>query len=361
MAVTLATHMGSKRSYAHNRRDPEVVAHENHIDPQGHHETWVDMNERDAYTELFGEAQAEYNGRVKRKDRQVKDYWEQIRDEEQSGDKSDRTNYKHTAYEMIVGVYESDDTPVPADVKKEILKQFVSTWDERNPNLKLIGAYYHADEPGAQEHLHLDFIPWSDGYNRGMRVQTGLNKALEQQGYYTTGKTDTAQMNWERSEREHLQQLCESYGYDVDYPNRGKHSKHKSTSELKRETEMAEREAKIIERESAYKSSLQAFNEAIAKHNAGAAKLRQQKADLDARETALNERETSLNARESILDQRAEDLTNREAKLDERAKSLDERASNLTKRERIVMGEELSQKNGGKQRPLPPSFYNLEF
>lgn len=67
------------------------------------------------------------------------------------------------------------------------MQEFVSTWQERNPNLELIGAYYHADEQG-EPHIHLDYIPVAHGYKRGLETQTGLVKALQEQGFEKTVK-----------------------------------------------------------------------------------------------------------------------------------------------------------------------------
>lgn len=43
------------------------------------------------------------------------------------------------------------------EMVKSILREFVDGWQKRNPNLILIGAYYHADEQGAL-HAHLESL-----------------------------------------------------------------------------------------------------------------------------------------------------------------------------------------------------------
>ena len=48
---------------------------------------------------------------------------------------------------MIIGVYpDKEGLGIDEKTQREILKEFVDGWRERNPNLELIGAYYHADE-----------------------------------------------------------------------------------------------------------------------------------------------------------------------------------------------------------------------
>ena len=80
---------------------------------------------------------------------------------------------------MIIVVYGQD---CPKDLGKVIKQQFVQEWQERNPNLALIGAYYHADEQG-EPHVHLDYVPVAHGYTKGMDTQAGLVKAFGEMGF----------------------------------------------------------------------------------------------------------------------------------------------------------------------------------
>ena len=50
-------------------------------------------------------------------------------------------------------------------------------WAERNPNLHLIGAYIHCDEPDGTVHLHCDYIPVAE-CSRGMSIQNSLDKEV---------------------------------------------------------------------------------------------------------------------------------------------------------------------------------------
>ena len=132
-------------------------------------------------------------------------------------------------YEMIIGVYPSEGS-IDENLQKEILKEFTDGWQERNPNLELIGAYYHADEQG-EPHVHIDYVPVAHNYMRGMETQTGLVKALGEQGFEKVGKL-TAQIQWEKSENNHLQKLCEERGLTVEHPSKGK-QEHLETSVYK--------------------------------------------------------------------------------------------------------------------------------
>ena len=209
MNVTISTHNGSAAHREHNIRNEKVVSRENHIDPNGEHEIWHDEKPREAYERIFGDAAREYNEKQTREDRKIKDYYSQI----------SKDSKKHPVYEMIIGVYPSDGS-LDESVQKEILKEFTEGWQERNPNLELIGAYYHADEQG-EPHVHIDYVPVAHGYTRGMETQTGLVKALKEQGFEKVGKL-TAQIQWEKSENNHLQKLCEERGLIVEHPSKEK-------------------------------------------------------------------------------------------------------------------------------------------
>ena len=96
--------------------------------------------------------------------------------------------------------------------------------EDLNPNLVLIGAYYHADEVGVP-HVHVDYVPVAHGYQKGMSTQTGLVKALGEQGFYKSGKK-TAQIQWQQRENNVLEALCRERGFDVIHPQAGKGVKH---------------------------------------------------------------------------------------------------------------------------------------
>jgi len=241
MGVTISTHNGSAVSREHNIRNPKVVSKEPHIDMNGSHEVWIDEPVRKAYDRLFGEAVEAYNAKQARPERQIKSYYNDIC----------KDSKKHPVYEMIIGIYgkNEDGSPIcSAEQGKEIMRQFVDNWQERNPNLELIGAYFHADEPGAEPHVHLDYIPVAHGYTRGLETQTGLVKALGEQGFEKKGKA-TAQIQWEKRENDYLTSLCEAVGLRVEHP-RQEGRQHLATQEMKLQSRINELE-KVAEQEAA--------------------------------------------------------------------------------------------------------------
>ena len=205
MGVTISTHNGSAVAREHNIRNPKVVSKEAHIKPNGKFEIWYDEKPRDAYNRLFGQALEEYNNKQKRSDRKIRDYYNHI-----CNDKM-----KHPIYEMIIAVGSRDNT-VDEETGYSVLRAFYDGWKQRNPNLELIGAYYHADEDGVP-HIHIDYVPVATGYVNGMTTQSALVKALGQQGFHKEGKA-TAQIKWEKRENIELEKLCNSFGIDVEHP-----------------------------------------------------------------------------------------------------------------------------------------------
>ncbi|MDE5583810.1 MAG: hypothetical protein K2J08_08900, partial [Ruminococcus sp.] len=115
---------------------------------------------------------------------------------------------------------------------------------ERNPNLEIIGAYWHDDEEGDM-HVHIDYIPVAYGYKRGMEIQTALNKALEQQGFVYENAKATPQIKWQHRENDYLTQLCEDSGLTVEHPKDGK--KHLTTDIYKLEKQKEEAEIALNE------------------------------------------------------------------------------------------------------------------
>lgn len=220
MDVTIATHMGHQVARQHNRRNRRVTDKESHIRREGDSAVWLDVDPRVAYERLFGKAVREYNERQSRDDRKIGDYYRSICKDAK----------RHPVYEVIVGVYNQDGA-LSVKEQQAILYEYAKGWAKANPNLAMVGCYWHNDEQG-QPHIHVDYIPWSDGYKNGPQRQAGLARALETQGHHRQGKV-TAQMQWTRAENDRLEAICRAHGLNVIHPLRGMDSKHRSTKEYK--------------------------------------------------------------------------------------------------------------------------------
>lgn len=233
MAYTIATHNGTSAHRAHNIRAERVVEKQEHIDRNGKFEIWHDESPREAYERIFGEYVKEYNENQKRPERRIDDYYKDI-----CNDKK-----RNAVYEMIISVGNKENS-LAEDNCRQILHEFVygnedigmKSWSERNPNLELIGAYYHADEQGVP-HVHIDYVPIAHGYKRGMWAQNGLDKALREMGYEHHGNHATPQIQWEKNENRQLENLCQWHGVEVEHPMADKGVQHVHTELYKAKAE----------------------------------------------------------------------------------------------------------------------------
>lgn len=218
-----------KGSQLHNRRGYESIgrAIPDHIDQKRTHEnvTLVDIPIKQAYDELFGEALAAYNAKQRRADRKIASYYDHV--------KGLKTGEK-LFYEDVVQWGSKDDftDEKTRQTAKKCLIEYVKGFQERNPNLKLIGAYIHMDE--ASPHLHLDYIPFAHGYKRGLSVRNSLDKAMKEMGYIpeVESRKDNATKMWKDHERAVFGDICAAHGLEVE-EERASNRKDLSVEEYK--------------------------------------------------------------------------------------------------------------------------------
>lgn len=258
MEKTISVHNGSAVSRAHNKRIEKVTSKQEHIDPKLSHrnEYLIDEDPRMAYRRIFGEALGEYNEKQTRNDRKIDDYYKHVQKDVK----------KHPVYELIVQVGDRNDTGIESEVERNILKDYTEKWSERNPNLELIGAYLHADEPDGTIHMHLDYVPVAHGYKRGMKVQNGLVKALGEQGFKVASGKGTAQQQWQDNERRALKELCLERNIEVA-PLKGEKRKHLDTDIYKQQQRLKEAQAEVKDIEADLSVFKQAMDKTLAKSN----------------------------------------------------------------------------------------------
>ena len=159
----------------------------------------------DAYEQLFGKALNEYNQRqidVNHPERQIKNYYDHI----------SRSKQEKPFYEFVVafGNMNDKDTEI-YPVLQRCLDEYITNFDERNPNFKVFQKIVHLDEKGI-DHAHLDFIPVSTHNKRGLSVKNSFRGALKEMGY--TGKT--AFLDWRQSEEKYMAEILERHGLEFE-------------------------------------------------------------------------------------------------------------------------------------------------
>ena len=160
---------------------------------------------QDAYEQLFGKALIEYNQRqidVNHPERQIKNYYDHI----------SRSKQEKPFYEFVVafGNMNDKDTEI-YPVLQRCLDEYITNFDERNPNFKVFQKIVHLDEKGI-DHAHLDFIPVSTHNKRGLTVKNSFRGALKEMGY--TGKT--AFLDWRQSEEKYMAEILERHGLEFE-------------------------------------------------------------------------------------------------------------------------------------------------
>lgn len=221
---SVSIHNGTQANRGHNARAKESIYNQGHINPQGEFIILKDEDPKEVYEHLFGEAVKSYNEKQNRKDRKINNYYDKI------NANKDKKNTQNPIYEVIVAVGNYDEHIQNEAINKKILTDYVEQWEQRNPNLYMVGAYLHNDEIGAM-HLHIDYIPIAH-YTSGLTVRNGLNKALNEMGY-TDGKfSNTPQMRWQKNEQSALMEICSQYNIQTENKQSAKRE-HYTTEEYK--------------------------------------------------------------------------------------------------------------------------------
>ena len=272
-------------SLAHNRRD--FVAE--NVDPDRVHLNICYQNEnlKEVYKELFDDSVERYNV-GKRKDRQITNYYEKIRQGKQ----------EKLFHEVIFQIGNREDMAVgtaEGDLAVKILDEYVKDFQKRNPTLRVFGCYLHQDE--STPHLHIDFIPYvTDWKGKGM------------------DKHDTELNQWMNHEKKVLAEIAKQHG--IEWEQKGTHEEHLDVYNFKKKER--KKEVQELEQEKEY---LTAENEELT------AQIAEFRADIqilkDDKEQASREKQEA--------EQRAEDVEKELKSLEDRRNVLQPIMDNASK------------------------------
>ena len=219
--------MNGKGSIGHNTRS--FIADNVDASRTKNNITLIHEDIKQVYHKLFDNALDEYNAKQKRKDRQIKSYYEKIF----------RSKQEKLFYEVIVQIGNKDDTGAgssAAEVATWVLKDYVKMFQLRNPQLYVIGAYIHLDEE--TPHLHLNFVPWVSGCKRGLETKTSLKAALATRGFASEGKGNTEWKQWAEAEKDDIALIMRRYG--IDWKKKNTHIQHLSVLDYKKQERVKE-------------------------------------------------------------------------------------------------------------------------
>ena len=124
-------------------------------------------------------------------------------------------------HEIIVQVGDTDNMNCLSEngeLAKNILNEYYNGFPNRNSNLCVFSAHMHLDE--STPHLHIDFVPFTNGSKRGLETRVSLKQALANQGFIGNGKHDTEWNQWVLSEKKELAKVMEKYGVEWEQTQR---------------------------------------------------------------------------------------------------------------------------------------------
>ena len=214
--------MRGKGSLTHNRRD--FIAENVDSSRTPLNVEYRNEDIRTVYHELFDNALAHYNEKQTRKDRVIDDYYEKIRTGKQ----------EKLFEELIIQIGNKDDmnaTSENGQLARQMLDEYMQSFQQRNPTLRVFSAHLHMDE--ATPHLHIDFIPFTTGSKRGLETRVSLKKALEALGFAGGTKSHTELNQWIESEKQALASIMARH--DIEWEQKGTHEEHLSVLDYKKQ------------------------------------------------------------------------------------------------------------------------------
>ena len=232
-------------SLAHNRRD--FIAE--NVDPDRVQLNICYRNEdlKEVYKELFDDAVRRYNV-GKRKDRQITNYYEKIRQGKQ----------EKLFHEVILQIGNCENMAVgtkEGDLAVKVLDEYMKDFQERNPTLRVFSCYLHQDE--ATPHLHIDFVPYITGWRgKGMDTKVSLKQALKSLEFQGGTKRDTELNQWMNHEKKVLAEIAQQHG--IEWEQKGTHEEHLDVYNFKKKER--KKELQVLDEE---KECLIAENEGL--------------------------------------------------------------------------------------------------
>ncbi len=221
-----------KGALKHNSRifnTPNTNPERSHLNKE-----YINDDIKNVYHELFDEAVERYNSKQTRNDRKVKNYYEKICNGKQ----------EKPFHEIVVQIGNKNDFGIgkqTTGLAEKALDNYVSTFQKRNPYLRVFSAHMHLDE--ATPHLHIDFVPFTTGSKRGLDTRVSLKQALANQGFVGNGREETEWALWVNSEKESLAESM--LNFNIEWKNQHTSREHLSVLDYKKK----ERQKEVIQLE----------------------------------------------------------------------------------------------------------------
>ena len=182
--------------------------------------TFVCQPISEAYDHLFKESTERYNAKQIRNDRKIHGgYYEYLFHCKPSNSILTSADKRKSFYEDVMQIGRMEDSGVGTEdfqLVAECLKEYMTGFQERNPNFYVFNAVLHMDEQ--TPHLHIDYIPVGH-YQRGQDTQNGIAQALKELGY---GDGKNAIARWRAAEFEVMNVICRAHGIEPLAPEKSR-------------------------------------------------------------------------------------------------------------------------------------------
>lgn len=277
-----------------------------------------ELNESLLFNEFFEDSVEEYNGKQKRKDRRVNNYYENI---------AEGKGKEHPFYEYVIQIGNRDtngtlDHSEEAMKAREALDKAASRLQDKYPSFHFWFIGSHGDEPNGTYHYHVRFTPVGEGYKNGMKKRCSLNKALENMGFKQNGYSHPIN-EWKKDVESLIEEEMRSLGLERAYGDgrkvRTETKEFVSAKQIESAIEMIEQSEIIAEETSAIYSDTLAFK-----------KNEEEKAKKT--EIRLEDKEKFLHSREDELNQKAVNLELQRKALEKERDELEEWKNGYKKR-----------------------------
>ena len=245
------------------------------------------------YHELFDEALERYNAKQKRSDRKIENYYEKIRQGKQ----------EKLFYEVIFQIGNRDDMNARSEegqLAKQILIDFMTDFQSRNPNLHVFSAHLHMDEE--TPHIHIDFVPVITGSKRGLDTRVSLKQALSSLGFKGGSRSETELNQWVQSEKEKLAMVMREN--EIEWDQKGTHEPHLSVLDYKKKLREQEVE-ELTEHKNLLEHDLHDISECVDEIQKEKEQAEKERDAVIKKTEVLEKRFSALNSKAGLVDSHA--------------------------------------------------------
>lgn len=253
-------------------------------------------------------------------------------------DKIKHSKQEKLTYEFVVciGSVEDKKNKRTHDQILAALDEYNKTFQQQNPNFKVVQQITHRDEAGI-EHTHIQFVPFVTGCKRGLSTKNSMTGALQAMGF--SGKDNFAA--WRQAEEARLDKIMVKHGLTPERAENGR-DEHLSIKNFK---ELKEQEAQIDAGRP--KWTILGSSKEIMEVNTTDYKklLKTAKKGLlvDAKAKELNMREAAVASREEAVARKSEEVDRDYWKYKNKYQELSDKELELVDREYAIRLDESKQ------------------